>query len=89
MKKLILLASAGLIMASCSVAGPWMVSNNKIGGKRGEAKRKIFLGITFGHTDLSLATAAKNGGITRIATVDWKVKGGLFTKTYYTIVTGE
>lgn len=89
MKKLILLAGAGVIMASCSVSGPWMVSNNKIGSKRGEAKRKIFFGITFGHTDLGLATAAKNGGITRIATVDWKVKGGLFSTTYSTIVTGE
>jgi hypothetical protein len=89
MKKIILLASSALIMASCSVSGPMMVSNNKIGSKRGVASRKIIFGITFGHTDLSLQTAAKNGGITKIATVDWKVKGGVFSRTYSTIVTGE
>jgi hypothetical protein len=89
MKKIFLLASAALIMASCSVSGPWMATNNKVGSKRGEAKRKIIFGFTFGHTDLGLATAAKNGGITKIATVDWKVKGGLFSTTYYTVVTGE
>ena len=89
MKKLIIIASSALILASCSVAGPRMVSNNKIGSKRGEASRTIILGITFGHTDLSLQTAAKNGGITKIATVDWKVRGGFFKTTYSTIVTGE
>lgn len=89
MKKRILIASSALILAACSVSGPLMVTNNKIGSKRGEASRKIFLGITFGHTDLSLAKAAKNGGITKIATVDWKVTGGFFSTKYSIIVTGE
>ncbi len=89
MKKLILIACSALILASCSVAGPLMVTNNKVGAKKGIAERKIFFGITFGHTDLSLATAAKNGGITKIATVDWKVTGGLFSKKYSIMVTGE
>ncbi|HOZ86973.1 MAG TPA: TRL domain-containing protein [Bacteroidia bacterium] len=89
MKNIILIASSALILASCSVAGPRMVSNHKIGSKRGEASRKIVFGITFGHTDLSLQTAAKNGGITKIATVDWKIKGGFFSRTVSTIVTGE
>ncbi len=76
-------------LTSCSVTGPLMVSNNPIGPKKGEASRRIILGITFGHTDLGLATAAKNGKITKIATVDYKVKGGLFTKTVTIRVTGE
>jgi hypothetical protein len=88
MNKLALIVTVALL-SSCSVAGPLMVSNNPIGSKRGEASRKIFFGISFGHTDLSLKTAAKNGGITRIATVDYKVKGGFFTSTQYIIVTGE
>jgi hypothetical protein len=76
-------------LASCSISGPLMVTNHSVGEKRGEASRKIFLNITFGQTDLGAITAAKNGGISKIATVDWKVTGGLFTTTYATIVTGE
>jgi hypothetical protein len=88
-KNLLLFVSVASILASCSVAGPLMVTNHTIGSKRGEASRKIFLNITFGHTDLGAITAAKNGGLKKIATVDWKVKGGVFSKTYYTTVTGE
>jgi len=88
-KNLLLFVSVASILASCSVAGPLMVTNHTIGSKRGEASRKIFLNITFGHTDLGAITAAKNGGVKKIATVDWKVKGGMFSKTYYTTVTGE
>jgi len=83
----------GLVLAgflgSCSISGPLMVTNHPVGEKRGEASRKIFLNITFGQTDLGAITAAKNGGITKIATVDWKVTGGIFSTTYTTVVTGE
>jgi hypothetical protein len=77
------------VMTSCSVSGPMMVTNNKNAGKRGEASRKIFLGISLGHTDLGAITAAKNGKLSKISTVDYKVQGGLFSKTYSVIVTGE
>ena len=76
-------------LGSCSISGPLMVTNHPVGEKRGEASRKIFLNITFGQTDLGAITAAKNGGITKIATVDWKVTGGVFSTTYTTVVTGE
>jgi hypothetical protein len=76
-------------LGSCSISGPLMVTNHPVGEKRGEASRKIFLNITLGQTDLGAITAAKNGGITKIATVDWKVKGGIFSTTYTTVVTGE
>jgi hypothetical protein len=76
-------------LASCSVKGPLMVTNNTNAGKRGEASRTIFLGLGFGHTDLGAITAAKKGKISKIATVDYKVQGGLLTKTYSVIVTGE
>lgn len=76
------------MLASCTTSGPLMVTNNKI-VKRGVAERKIFFNITFGHTDLGIATAAKNGGITKVATVDYSVTGGLFTQTYRVVVTGE
>lgn len=88
-KQSLLLLSATSLLASCSVSGPIMVSNHEIGAKRGEASRKIFLGINFGHTDLGAITAAKKGKITKIATVDAKMQGGMFSKTYSTIVTGQ
>jgi hypothetical protein len=77
------------LLASCSASGPLMVTNNTANTKRGEASRKIIFNITFGHTDLGAITAAKAGKITKIATVDSKIKGGLFSATYSTIVTGE
>lgn len=87
--KLTVIAAVLASMTSCSIALPGLVTRNSVGTKVGTAERKIFLGLAFGHTDLSLTKAAKNGGITKIATVDYKVTGGLFSKTYATIVTGE
>jgi len=87
--KIILSCLSITILTSCSVSGPLMVTNNTNAGKRGEASRKIFLGITLGHTDLGAITAAKKGKVSKISTVDYKVQGGLFTKTYSVIVTGE
>lgn len=89
LKNIIAFASIAAILSSCSVTGPLMVSNHSVGPKRGEASRKIIFNITFGHTDLGVITAAKNGGIKKVSTVDWKVKGGLISRTYYTIVTGQ
>lgn len=78
------------LLASCSVAGPLMVTDNDVSTKRGEASYNVWIfGIRPIHVDASIRTAAKNGGITKVATVDFKVKGGLFKKTYTTTVTGE
>ncbi len=92
MKKYIKIAfvGAGLFFAtSCSMSAPGLVTDNA-GEKTGVASAKYILGI-FGpkDADLSIAKAAKKGGITKVATVDFKVKGGLFSKTYETIVTGN
>ena len=76
-------------LTSCVATGPLMVTNNPVGSKRGVAERTIFLNFTFGHTDLGVITAAKNGKINKVATVDWKVTGKAFRTTYSTIVTGE
>ena len=92
MKKLGLLAVvfiAALVLQSCSVAAPVLVTDNAVGSKVGEAKYKVILGFPPMKADAGIATAAKNGGITKVATVDIKVKGGLFTQTVSTIVTGE
>jgi hypothetical protein len=38
---------------------------------------------------VSVEKAAKNGGITKIATMDYSMRYGLFRNTYKTIVTGN
>lgn len=91
MRKFIIATSLLAVLASCSTTGPITVTKNSIGSKEGIAKRRIWLGLAFGHTDLSLRTAAKNGDITKIATVDYQVKTSFLwlSKTYKVIVTGE
>ena len=59
--------------------------------KTGTAEGTIILGA-FGNVQAGIADAAKNGGITRVASVDIE-KGGLMlggiTRTYRVTVTGE
>ncbi len=95
-----LFAAAGI--ASCLLTGCTTVRPGYgIGGdavvpnvrmeSRGEAAGVYLFGLLpMGACDASLATAAKNGGITKIATVNTKIKnvlGLIVTRT--TIVTGE
>lgn len=82
--KLVVLAS---VFASCTVVYPGMVTTAS-SVKKGVAKKKVWFGIAM-NVDISAATAAKNGGITKVATVDHGLKGGLFSTTYFTVVTGE
>ena len=78
------------IMTSCSVSGPLLVTDNEARVKRGEAGYTVWLGfIRPMEADASIRTAAKNGGITKVATVDQKVYGGLFKVTFTTVVTGK
>ena len=74
---------------SCSTTYPVAVTNNPAGPKRGVAYKKIVFGIAFGHTDLGIIKAAKQGGIDKIGSVDFKVRKGLFVAKYTTIVMGE
>ncbi len=96
MKKLFLaVAAAGLMfLASCSVTIPVTATSNPIGSKVGVAKATTYLGpIGYGlyfEQDASIQTAAKNGGIKKISTVDMKITNTLgLIYTYETIVTGE
>lgn len=78
-----------VILASCSVSRPILVTDNE-SQKEGVAEFDVILGIFRPKdADISIATAAKNGGITRVATVDFKVESKLFKTTYKTIVTGN
>ena len=85
-----MLLAATAMMASCSLTLPVGATSNTIGGKVGTAKATGFLGILFFDQDASIQTAAKNGGITKVSTVDIKHGSILgLVVTYETIVTGE
>jgi len=102
MKKIICLVLALVTiftMTACSVVIPIGATGNNLGSKVGEASTK-FLGlfsvnvdeagkITLVDGDSSVATAAKNGGITKISTVDVKLVLDKVFFTITTVVTGE
>jgi hypothetical protein len=93
MKKLVfaVLALVVLSLAACStITIPDDITDNPVGTKTGESNA-ILLGPFMLSGDISLATAAKNGGVTRIATVEQRLEaklGGLWCKLT-TIVTGN
>ena len=85
-----MLLSAAAIMSSCAVTLPFNATSNSVGHKVGTAKATGYLGILFFDQDASIRSAAKNGGITKISTVDIKNTNLLnIIVTYETIVTGE
>jgi hypothetical protein len=91
MKKLMAVVSAAALacmLSSCSVTLPVCATSNPVGSKVGEATATNFLGFWVAG-DASIATAAKNGGIKNISTVDIKSAGGFLSFKYVTIVTGE
>lgn len=78
------------MMSSCALTLPVNATSNPVGEKVGTAKATGYLGILFFDEDASIRTAAKNGGITKISTVDIKQTSLLnLVVTYETIVTGE
>ena len=93
MKKVIVivaLAFAMIALMGCpSLNIPHSVGDATI-QKTGQASGSIILGL-FGDVDAGIATAARNGGITKVATVDLKVKTllGSLVVTFTTTVTGE
>lgn len=88
MKKIIAFGFAAVVLASCTATFPGIATGNTI-VKTGEAKKTVWFGIAIKPVDVSIAKAAKNGGITKVATIDYQIQGGLFKKTYKTIITGE
>lgn len=70
-------------------SGPFAVTPNQGGTKEGSAKATGVLGL-FSFGDCSTNTAAANGGITKVRTVDVESFNlfGIYY-TYTTIVTGE
>ncbi|MBL4709876.1 MAG: hypothetical protein JKY48_15700 [Flavobacteriales bacterium] len=86
MKKMKALVAVSLMvfgLSSCVVYETHSVTGNPIGTKKGVAKTKLF-----GNSDVTMRTAAKNGKITKIGSVDTKTTVFIlpFSKT---VVTGE
>jgi hypothetical protein len=78
-----------LLSASCSITTPVAATSNSIGSKVGISSGKCYFNICR-NVDASILTAAQNGNITKVSTVDYKVKSFLgIVKTHECIVTGE
>lgn len=90
LRTLLVVAVASIFFASCSVVMPVTATSNPVGSKVGTAKATAYLGVLFFNQDASIKRAAKNGGITKISTVDIEYGSILhIIDTYETIVTGE
>lgn len=80
---------AAAFLSSCTMVMPAAATSNAMGSKVGSATQTVILGLSFGQ-DGSVAKAAKEGGITKISTVDVKHTNYLMLfQTYETIVTGK
>lgn len=89
-KKITALMAVVAMLSSCALTLPVNATSNPVGQKVGTAKATGYLGVLFFNQDASIQKAAKNGGITKIATVDIKQTSILnLVITYETIVTGE
>ncbi len=84
------IAVVATLMSSCSLPLPVTATSNSVGSKVGRAKANGFFGFIYLDADASIRAAAKQGGITKISTVDIKASNFLNILTSYeTIVTGE
>lgn len=83
------LGAALLMGSSCTYIQPVTATSNPIGSKVGTA-RAFNVGGLWTEGDYSIRTAAKNGKITKISTVDiQKSQYCGFIYIFETIVTGE
>ncbi len=90
-KLLSVLVSIVLFASACSVTLPHSATGNEIGTKVGRAAVTVYFGALLFpfEQDAGIRAAAKNGGITKISTVDVKTTNLLFLTKYETIVTGS
>ena len=67
----------------------WTATDHPVGSKMGQACAMAILGLV-AWGDASVVTAAKNGGISKVATVDKKLFNilGVYS-THCTVVSGE
>ena len=97
---LLLLATASLALAGCAtttypVAGMWtqdvrvsVDGKMPAGSKEGKSCVTSYLGV-FAMGDASVETAAANGGITRVQSVEALINARIVMGTYCTVVRGS
>ena len=90
-KSLFMLAGvAAIALSSCSITLPVNATANEVGNKVGKSSGTCYLAILCFNVDASIQTAAKNGGISKISTVDYTQKNILnIIVTHETTVTGN
>ena len=93
MKKIIFTVCIALIIAmfvGCTTISPITATSNELGTKVGTSTAAFIFGLIPISDDYSIQAAAKEGGITKISTVDLKSFNylGIYSG-YTTIVTGE
>jgi hypothetical protein len=82
-------AAIALALTSCSTTTPFAATSNPVGSKMGKSEVTYIIGFPI-NNDAGIYKAAKNGGISKISTVDIKYTGfGGFYMNWDTIVTGE
>jgi hypothetical protein len=78
------------VLSACSLTTPITATSNQIGSKRGESQAVGIRGtFIWFKGDASVTTAAANGGIHTVSTIDRKEERFLFFVIITTIVTGE
>lgn len=77
-------------LSSCALTVPVAATSNPVGSKVGVSSGMGLLGVIQMSPDSGIQQAAKNGGITKISTVDFKVTNilGIY-QTYTCTITGE
>jgi hypothetical protein len=88
MKKIIYIGLTIISLSSCAITYPGIATGNS-SGKTGVSEKTVWFGIALRPIDVSIESAAKKGEISKIATVDYQVRNGIFRVTYKTIVTGN
>jgi hypothetical protein len=88
---LVVVAAIVALAACSSITSPLAATANPVGSKIGEAKVSLLFGTIplKNKQDGGVYAAARNGGITRISTVDVKTQNWIIGVTRTTIVTGE
>jgi hypothetical protein len=90
MKKALGILVLGIVLLSLTgcFTFPFAATSNPVGSKMGEAKLTTIFSIPL-PGDAGIYAAAKNGGISKISTVDIKYSWWVIGSTITTIVSGD
>ena len=79
-----------VFLTACTFNTPVAATSNPLGYKTGTYSQSSILGFPqLMNKTAAIAQAARNGGITKISTVDYNITWLIFMVKYETIVTGE